>query len=150
MRVIHYGSTEFDRSLFNPVINGKWVKPSGGLWASPKDSKFGWRDWCASEDYDGSDFSKSFEFDLDDKRIYVIDSLDDLKKLPMQGGYAAYKEYIDFEKCATMYDAILLTEEGQWKTRMTEPGLYGWDCESLIILNPDAIRLNTEALLSEP
>ena len=39
---------------------------------------------------------------------------------------------INFYEMSKDYDAIHLTEKGQWKTRMTRPvSLYGWDCETV-------------------
>jgi len=47
-----------------------------------------------------------------------------------------FMTFPDYEECATRYDAIHLTDRGQWATRMTHPkNLYGWDCESVLILN---------------
>ena len=35
---IHYGSPAFDTERFTPATqDGCWVKPKGGLWASPVD-----------------------------------------------------------------------------------------------------------------
>ena len=45
----------------------------------------------------------------------------------------------DFEAMAKDYDVIKLTDEGQWKTRLTNPSLYGWDCECILIMNPDVV-----------
>lgn len=69
-------------------------------------------------------------------RIYVVDGLEDLVVLmrdyhhpyrsPWDGGY----RYLDFERLAEDFDALHLTERGQWKTRMSSPDLYGWDVES--------------------
>lgn len=37
-------------------------------------------------------------------------------------------------------ECIHLTESGQWNTRLTRPlNLYGWDCESILILNESCI-----------
>lgn len=48
---------------------------------------------------------------------------------------------IDFEKIVVgnVYDAIKLTDKGQVETRFSRNNLYGWDCESMVILNPDII-----------
>jgi len=46
------------------------------------------------------------------------------------------KEYPNFELLATMCDAIWLTEKGQNETHLSYPiSLYGWDCESVLIIN---------------
>jgi len=46
MKVIHYGSDKFIPELFKSVENVNYVKPKGGLWTSPLDSKYGWSDFC--------------------------------------------------------------------------------------------------------
>ena len=38
MRYIHYGCTSFDKLKFQEI--------KGGLWASPIDAEYGWKDWC--------------------------------------------------------------------------------------------------------
>ena len=38
----------------------------------------------------------------------------------------------DFEQLAIDYDGVHITESGESATRHTEPGLYGWDCESTV------------------
>ena len=47
---------------------------------------------------------------------------------------------IDFEKMLSDgIDAIYLTEKGEQETRFESPGLYGWDCECVLVMNPDCI-----------
>jgi hypothetical protein len=70
-------------------------------------------------------------------RVLVINSLADLTKLlarfPAPLTYpGSHFIYPDFERIATLYDGIQLTERGQWKTRLTIPTLYGWDTESTL------------------
>ena len=48
---------------------------------------------------------------------------------------------LDFENIARHYDAIHLTPKGQEDTRWSTPhNLYGWDCETILILNTDNIK----------
>ena len=48
---------------------------------------------------------------------------------------------IDFKEASKTWDAIFLTEKGQRETRFTHPkNLYGWDCESVLILNSNIIQ----------
>jgi hypothetical protein len=50
---------------------------------------------------------------------------------------------MDFEALAKEYDAIWLTEKGMWDTRDSAPGqptTYGWDCETIYVMNPDVIK----------
>jgi hypothetical protein len=50
-QLIHYGSTNYNHEKVGAIVNENWVKPKGGLWASPIDSKWGWKDWCESEKF---------------------------------------------------------------------------------------------------
>ena len=133
---ITYGRDRFDLLKFNPIKNNHWVKPLGGLWASPIDTEWGWREWCESENFHIKQLSEFFEFTLYGD-VYVIDSLEDLKNLPIQKN--DYRTYVDFEKVIDRYDALWLTYRGQIETRMTDPDLYGWDCESILIFSPECI-----------
>jgi hypothetical protein len=141
--LIHYGSNKFDPNKFIPIKNQGWVKPMGGLWTSPVKSDYGWKDWCTIEEFRECDINNSFTVYLkEDSKILIIDSYDDLSKIPtieLSGNYFD-KLLPDFEKLSLMYDTIWLTTNGQYKTRNTKPlNLYGWDCESVLILNPNCI-----------
>ena len=136
--LIHYGSDKFIPEKVLPVKNDSWVKPNreGGLWTSPVDSKWGWKDWNDCEQFRDCDERNSFTVRLkSDAKIFVIDSLEDLKNSPLRDGYS--KRVLDFEFIAQNYDAIWLTEKGQNETHLSYPiDLYGWDCETVLILNP--------------
>lgn len=150
---IHYGTTNFDPSKGFPIKNEPhWVKPGGGLWASRINASRGWKDWCESEDYNHTDFTKSFQFTVKEgANIAVIKTVEDLMKLPMQDGcdYNEYKVvghyWIDFEKCLELgIDAVEICYYGDeyedseyWPLHYI---LYGWDCDSIVILNPDVVE----------
>ena len=51
MKFIHYGNTVFDSDKFKPIKNVNFVKPSGGFWASPLNSKRGWNTWCEENEF---------------------------------------------------------------------------------------------------
>jgi hypothetical protein len=139
IKCIHYGHDKFDINKFIPIENCNWIKPKGGLWASQVDSKYGWKDWCEEENY--GNLSCNFIFTFKGK-VLIIDSLKDMEdKIP----FINLKEYIhicniDFERLSKEYDAILLTENGEKETRFSIPkSLYGWDCESICIFNPNTV-----------
>lgn len=144
-KFITYGLGEYDKSEFQRIKNRNFIKPYGGLWSSPVNSDWGWKDWCLSEDFNVEKLSNSFEFSLNDNaKIYVIDEFSDLGFLVMGNKYRFVSWWgdsiiLDFEKLSKVYDAILLTDKGQIDTRYTNPGLYGWDCESILVMNPDCI-----------
>lgn len=140
-QLIHYGSTNYNPEKVGKIVNENWVKPKGGLWTSPIDSTWGWKDWCEMKNFRECNEANSFRLQFKhDAKILVIDSLEDLKKLPKQNVVITYKyqkEYLDFELLAKKYDAIWLTETGQHETHLSyQTDLYGWDCESVLILNP--------------
>lgn len=133
--LIHYGSSSYDSNKFNPICDIPFrTKPAGGLWTSPVNSKWGWRDWSESEDY--GDLSSNFLIDFYGS-VFVIDSYEDMLLLPW---IEQSTHFVSFEGLFE-YDAIHLTEKGQEDTRLTHPkSLYGWDCETVLIMNPDSIK----------
>lgn len=154
MKYIHYGSQNFIQEYFMPITNKPlFVKPTGGLWASPIDAQYGWAEWCKNNDFREIRKENSFSFELtDDAKVYHVYSVKDLEKLPIQEDDvskiigSSSMVYLDFEKISKDYDAIELhlSEEKieidhflnglYWK-------LYGWDCDSILIMNPNIIKL---------
>ena len=60
---IHYGHSEFRPELFREIKNRyAFVKPLGGLWASPVDAKLGWKEWCTDENFCVGRLLDSFTF----------------------------------------------------------------------------------------
>lgn len=155
---IHYGSDHFDKSLFRPVKNRdiEWTKPVAGtgFWASDVDAKLGWKSWCESEEWNLDRLDKSFTFSLTpDARVKHIRSLEDLFELPCIGDKPDYSKrndpnyyhhsyylfnnyHIDFEKAKDEYDAI---EVHISECHLLYDILYAWDCDSILIMNPDII-----------
>lgn len=134
LQLIHYGSDKYEKDRFNTIKNHTFGhKPAGGLWTSPIDSKYGWKDWCKNEDF--GDLSKSFKLDFKGD-LLVIDSIADLNSLPWISVGSFSRILFQNLDC----DAIYLTEKGEFETRHNQPrSLYGWDCESVLIMNPDSI-----------
>lgn len=152
---IHYGQNEFQKEKFKPIKNEfHFPKPKGGLWASNICSNFGWKDWCEDEgflsgkeheDYWSSSFCFTFK---EDANVYHIWRKDDIKNLPLleKAEFSYYdKYYIDFEDClARGIDAIelhLYADNGKHSHVELYWALYGWDCNSVIVLNPDCIEV---------
>lgn len=140
---IHYGSTEFDENKWQDIEN-EFVKPIGGLWASPIDAEYGWRDWTLDNNYKCC--NEYFKFEIKpEANVYKIHNINDLLKLPQNKKSERHiwepspPYYIDFEKCKDIgIDAIELCSLNNglyW-------ALYGWDCESIIILNKEIIDTN--------
>lgn len=145
MRVIHHGATKFNKELFNDIKTNRTNKPSGGLWTSPIDSNRSWYDWCERSDFSTGDNSLSFELEVGGK-ILEINSVNDfedkyLVKTFMDHGLID-TIHIDFELIAKDYDCIYVTEKAIDETfgKYFELNLYGWDCETVLILNKDCIN----------
>ncbi len=142
------GSDHFDRNIFMPIKNEPylWAKPRGGMWSSPVDSDNTWEDWCQGNGFRLEKLDKQFRFVLaEGSKMLKIKSNKDLDELYSQGYSRSEFDqypylhddmyYLDFEKIlANGYDAIqvTITDETYWS-------LYGWDCDSLLVLNPDCV-----------
>ena len=139
MQVIHYGAPEYNPALFKPISNRySRNKPEGGLWTSPVGSEFGWYEWCIEEGFSLHSLDSGYFLLTVCGNILTIDSYDDLGRLPWISDERNYS-HIDFESID--YDAIHLTIRGELKTRFSSPrDLYGWDFETVLILNPSAIK----------
>lgn len=140
---IHYGHQEFDVSKFqNPQNSLLRNKPCGGLWASKANAKFGWKDWCEQNEFDWCNLKQSFVFKISDKaNILYINCVADVDKLPDQKTDLSLTciKTVDFEQLiADGIDAIEFNLSHDWDLYMA---LYGWDCDSTLILNPNIIEL---------
>lgn len=137
LHLITYGcGKKFDIAKFKPIKNRMFVKPEGGLWASPVGSSYGWREWCEAESFGNLSHNFTFEFE---GNVFVINSCADATRMPWIEEHR-YIKYPDFEKMVSLgYDAIFLTENGQVETRFGEPSLYGWDCECVLVMNPSGV-----------
>lgn len=128
---IHYGNTHFDPDLVAKVHNRPlWTKPLGGLWASRVDAKFGWKDWNAVNQLKECVEENSFTFLLtEDVKVLEIRSVEDLDGLLTPSG-------MDFEQLLSEgIDAVELFLE----SRDLYYALYGWDCDSILIMNKEVI-----------
>ena len=139
-KYIHYGHKHFDPYLFCPISNrGQWVKPTGGLWASPIDASFGWKDWNRDSRFVTCNDDNSFTFTLKDgARLLVIADNDFLKKLPQITAEYMHDLWcmLDFEKLSEDYDAIELVLSADSRLYWS---LYGWDCDSILVMNPNVV-----------
>ena len=133
---IHYGDDTF--RIPNPIVNiQSFTKPRGGFWASRKDGDMTWKDFCEDESFRLGDLNVSFEFTLkDDARILTLSNPEQLLNLPKFNDSFSYHLYLNFEKLAKQYDAIELTNIGAFYWL-----LYGWDCNSILIMNPNVVEV---------
>ena len=140
MKYIHYGHKEFDISKFKQVENQLGMpKPTGGLWASSVDAEYGWKEWHSDNDI-GAKFDEYFEFSLkEDAKVLTITNISQLENLPQIKNPLSFSlwVYLDFEKLAEKYDAIEVVIS---KDNRLYQQLYTWDCDSILIINPDVIE----------
>lgn len=144
MKYIHYGSEKFDISMFDEVENDFPFKPKGGLWASRYSSYNGWLDFCVNKKFEIEELKKSFVFSISKSaKILVIDSTAKLDKVLDNYGYVCSSGFlrIDFEKISKKYDAVevLISKENELYDKMK-----GWDCDSIVIMNPSVIIVDKE------
>jgi hypothetical protein len=143
---IHYGHDKFDKNLFNKIENRKFfTKPTGGFWACRKDGKYGWKQWCEDNDYSHADMNTKFEFNIkNDSKILTICHHRILKILPQTEYLFNIKPsyidcvYLDFEKLSRVYDGIEVIISADNRLYWN---LYGWDCDSILIMNNKIINL---------
>jgi hypothetical protein len=120
-------------------------KPDGGLWTSTvtDDGRSGWLDTLERLGLYSGDENVWFLEPEDDLEVLLIEDEPHLNAIlenyrrddsPIVSAQSRTFAPLDFEAIAENYAAIRLTEEGQWNTRMTRPGLYGWDSETVLWL----------------
>lgn len=140
IEVVHYGAEVFDPSKVQPIENRRcFSKPSGGFWVSPIDTPYGWKDWCEAEDFHTPSLAKSVRLRLRGD-VLIINSVQDASS-KLRWINSEFHPYPCFESLVgTGVDAIWLTLEGEQETRFySNHSLYGWDCESILVLNPDCL-----------
>ena len=152
---IHYGSLTFDSARFEAPDDLVYRnKPSGGFWASHCKSENSWKKWCEDNNYHKHcDDRVSFYFHLSpEAHILSIATLEDCKRLPRRRtGYEFMRteplqiEAINYKECVEngidaieyKYDIASQSEDFEEINSI----MWGWDCDSILILNPDIIVL---------
>ena len=142
---IHYGADHFDKKLFNIPKGGYYGinKPTGGLWGSPVDSNWTWKDWCEGERYHLERLKKSFRFTLaNGSKVFHIRTANDIEKLPIakypESDFISIGWYYDWNKIISKYDAVELHISNDYA--LFHDLFYCWDVDSIVVLNPDIIR----------
>ena len=138
LTVIHYGSNTYKPEHVSEIKNNSYRnKPRGGLWTSPIGSKWGWKDWCEEENFRECNEDVCFKLKFKpNTKILTIDTIDDMLSLPTHT--TEFNSILpNFELLSKEFDAIWLTRNGELETRFSysDFNLYGWDCESILILN---------------
>ena len=164
--LVSYGKNKFDLNKFIKPTNIPLPifgnRPNGGLWASPINSKYGWKDWCKTKKYDFQKLDESITFKYSGRTI-VIKEKADLNNLlwykyiegmgkgsqvkileeQMKRLNQSYYPCVDFEKLlANDCDAVFLTLNGLVENdNLEKQNLNGWDCESIVILEPSCVMV---------
>jgi hypothetical protein len=127
-----------DWSKIAPISNCKWNKPKGGFWLSIND---GWEHWCECEmpewlvgtryQITVKPWANIYWIKTDNDALWLPDNplMDDSYK---DGNFLGMK-FIDFEELSLLYDAVgVMIQSGDISYRI----LNGWDCDSLLVMNP--------------
>ena len=147
---VHYGSKHFDPLRFMPIKNKELgTKPEGGLWASPLGCKYGWKEWNDNSKFSDCNDDNSFQFTLkDNTKILQINSIDDLVTLPKASSIIPAPSFwtiLDYEKLVENgVDAIQVNMSNDISADITNGlyfQLYGWDCDSMLIMNKEVILI---------
>lgn len=136
---IHYGHKHFMLQKFREIRNRQWVKPTGGLWASSKDAPYGWKQWCENENFRECSEENSFCFVLAaGANVLHIHRKEDLIDIPEEKiEYRGNMKFLDFEAIKNSgIDAIELHLSEDYRLYWD---LYGWDCDCILIMNPDIV-----------
>lgn len=138
---------ELDKNKFTPVTND-FIKPDGGLWIAPytENCEFSsaWEEFLINDiGLNTKGYKGTIVSIKPNAVIVIVDSVQDLINILENYSYThpiLSARFIDFEKLSKDYDAIYLTEKGQYETRLSDPNLYGWDIESMLVMNFDIIE----------
>lgn len=141
---IHYGHKGFSKELFQPIKNREmFSKPTGGFWASRVNALYGWKDWCRDNDFGDCREGNCFRFSISkNANILTINSVDDLKglpkaKQPVPVESSLWDNCLDFEQL--LLNGIDAVEVNISSGRQLYMAMYGWDCDSILIMNPDIV-----------
>jgi len=145
------------------ALKGEFILQKGtisnkprGLWLSWTK---GWEEWCKVESFGDLPNKTCLHAQLNPGLdIWLIDSMDDFLEVwgDFKGKKAHIKDYPTMNiislyesnfwqwlKDTKNIDGVALTDKGQCATRM-RTWLYGWDCASIVIFNPDNVILKEE------
>ena len=161
-RLTHWLKKEYSEPALNGVFNlmdSKLVIKPKGLWLSWND---GWEEWCKDNDCDWVNPAEKDCLVAELKpglKLWLIDDTKDF--FDVWHEYSPYNKdtdsvlsiyrsqdtkginFWDWLKQTHKVDGVALTDQGQWRTRLTT-WLYGWDCACILIFNPNNVILEKE------
>lgn len=150
---VHYGAKAFDHDKFlelkdKGILHHDWRKginkPDYGLWASPVDTDFGWKEFCTNEDFRTDRLSESFTIELsDDAKVFTVTKLDDIPSdyiTESKNRYGAESYNLNFDRIMEDYDAMELIHSDGHYSELHDGLFYAWDIDSIVIWNPQIIH----------
>lgn len=139
--VEHYGELNGGVLLDADMDDAAAAEESRVLWVSPVQSTYGWAAWCRDEAWGSLETQTRWLLALGTAaRILTIDGQADLAHVVRRYThtripYLTTRPQLDWRRIAGDFDAVHLTASGHAATRLTTPGTYSWDCESLAIFH---------------
>lgn len=161
---IHYGNDHYEKKEVDLSTKGFITKPlKAALWGSPEDAGYSWKDWSEDQEWNLDALEKSFKFKLKggSKILFIrsekdIDELDENLKTNTNVDNYFPKYTSVFSILRSIMDSITpenystidfskLRENGIDAVEIefngyTHDAFYGWDCDSICVLNPDAVE----------
>lgn len=151
--ILKNGTRRFNKDFFQPIANiPGFSKPLGGFWASPIDAKYGWKEWCKENGEWDWLTGDAFVFEIPDSaRVLRIEKIADILYEYLDSSFCDPERYalakdsagfcnptlpLDFEKLAEKFDAVEILAGSNYDLYNA---FYGWDCDSILIMNPDII-----------
>lgn len=143
--LVHYGTDNIVLShIVNKIKNidtNHYTKPisTSTVWFSPYDSLYSWYDFCIEEELGIDRLNKKVYFLLEDNvRIKYVNTYKDLQNLPNYTSDDGIK--IDYEKLVRNYDLLWVNHIVGHIYDPVNLCLAGWDCESVVLLNPRILK----------
>lgn len=145
---IHYGSPSYEVNKFDTPRNRLGTKPIGGLWGTPINGNLRWDEWCKDNNFREDRLNTSFKFQLaenakvlmiaDEKDLEGCPILNELEERPLPFNRTPHLiVVIDYEKLIEMgIDAVQVCLDKSEVYFL----MYGWDCDSIVVLNPNVIK----------
>lgn len=144
----HYCDHEdhFYKENFKRVCNttcARYTKPFGGFWGTPEGCHEMWEKYCKQDLCRPHHVASYFEFILPEATICTIANIRDLYQLPVLSkspGISGIPIYnLDFEAIHDIgIDALEVYISKDYHNLYH--ALYGWDVDSVFVLNPDKIK----------
>ncbi len=150
-RYIHFGSNHYDKQRLERAVTSdkkyrRLDKPNG-LWASPIDAKYGWKEWCENEEFRLEGLEESFEFTLSpEAKILRIEKLSDAtdyfiadRRIDYANTLITTVYSLNLPLIYDRYDAMEVILSNDWQTFHDINIFYTWDVDSICVWNPDII-----------